>query len=346
MRVSKGFAIISVIIALIVISLMAVFFTNLVSTESVISSEKYKSIQAYYIAQGGLEYTLKKRTFPNYTINNMPLGEGSFSVYTSNTIGNKTTLISRGIVDNFKKTIGLNVINQPIGGEIKVDNTGTAVQGNLQTFTINSFSISNQPNRILIVGISIRNIGGQTVESVSYGSVNFSPANRFTWVYGTNNIRVEIWYLVNPTVGIANIQVTLSGPTRAVVGAVSFYGVDQTNPIINNASNSGNSPSPSVTINTIVNNAWVLDVLASRENVNLTFLPPGVQAYNLGTSAGANGVQAGGSYYGPVLTPSAVTMNWSLSSTQNWLIGAIVLKPSPQGSNVVKIESMREIYLN
>lgn len=344
MRVSKGFALISVIIALIVVSLMAVFFTNLVSTESVTSTEKYKSIQAYYIAQGGLEYALKKRTFPNYTINNIPLGGGSFTVYTSNNIGNKTTLISKGIVGDFKKTLGLNVINQPIYGEINIDNTGTAVQGNSNIFTINSFSVSNQPNRVLIVGISIRNSGGQTVTSVSYGGVNFPLTNRFTWWYGTNNIRVEIWYLVNPAVGTGNIQVTLSSATRAVVGAVSFYGVDQINPIVNNTSNSGNSISPSVTINTIVNNAWVLDVLACRENVNLTFLPPGAQAYNLGTSAGANGVQAGGSYYGPVSIPSSVTMNWSLSTTQNWLIGAIVLRPSLQSSNVVKIESMREIY--
>lgn len=55
----RGFALIAVIIAFVLISLMAVFFTNIVSFESNVSVDKYLSIRAYYAAQAGIENAVK-----------------------------------------------------------------------------------------------------------------------------------------------------------------------------------------------------------------------------------------------------------------------------------------------
>lgn len=57
---NSGFALVSVIIALVIISLMAVFFTNFVSTEGSLAVDKFNGTQAYYLAQAGLEYEQRK----------------------------------------------------------------------------------------------------------------------------------------------------------------------------------------------------------------------------------------------------------------------------------------------
>ncbi len=51
----RGFALVSVIIAFVIISIMAVFFTSLVSVESNIATDKFSSTKAYYGAYAGFE---------------------------------------------------------------------------------------------------------------------------------------------------------------------------------------------------------------------------------------------------------------------------------------------------
>ena len=61
----KGFAIVNVIIALIIISLVALFFTNLISIQSNVAIDKFFSLKSYYAAQAGLE-NAKKILSQNY----------------------------------------------------------------------------------------------------------------------------------------------------------------------------------------------------------------------------------------------------------------------------------------
>jgi hypothetical protein len=42
---------------------------------------------------------------------------------------------------------------------------------------------------------------------------------------------VEIWRLLNPTVGTANVVVTLSATTPVAAGATTYNGVNQTSPV-------------------------------------------------------------------------------------------------------------------
>ena len=101
----NGFALVTVIVAFVLISLMAIFLTNLVSTESSVAVEKYKSNQSFYLSESGFEYVLKKKT---YDIKNYTLFGGKFSIYTS-TVGGKLVLKSTGFYNDFQKTISSKV---------------------------------------------------------------------------------------------------------------------------------------------------------------------------------------------------------------------------------------------
>lgn len=86
----NGFALVSVVIAFIIISLMAVFFTNFISTESAISVDKLKGSQAYYIAEGALERALF--AYNKYTTSCNALNfKGSLGAGQYETLGNLYT---------------------------------------------------------------------------------------------------------------------------------------------------------------------------------------------------------------------------------------------------------------
>src|SRR5947209_250194 len=78
----------------------------------------------------------------------------------------------------------------------------------------------------------------------------------------TNN-DAEFWYQTNPANGSHNIVVTMKGSTSVVVGAYSFFGVNQTNPIPTTATNFNTvASSPTISITTANSNSWVLDSAA------------------------------------------------------------------------------------
>src|SRR5690242_11384212 len=82
-----------------------------------------------------------------------------------------------------------------------------------------SHTVGTGANRLLIVGIAIKN--SQTVTSVTYGGVALTQATALA-----NTGRLEVWRLVAPASGTANIVVTFAAGTGAAIGAVSFTGVD------------------------------------------------------------------------------------------------------------------------
>lgn len=129
----RGIALVSIIFAFIVISLMALYFTNLISIESDLSTEKYKNIKAHYIAQAGFEYILKRRTFPNYYLTNQTIDGGKFSVYTSNYDGSSINILVRGNYDNYEKNLRATIsttqsVESPIKQGTFLKRTGAGFQ--------------------------------------------------------------------------------------------------------------------------------------------------------------------------------------------------------------------------
>jgi uncharacterized repeat protein (TIGR01451 family) len=212
-------------------------------------------------------------------------------------------------------------------------NTGT---GTAASLTWSHAVGASGTNRILIVGVSIRNNSSQTVSSVSYGGAGLTLIGQTT--NGTN-ARVEIWRLIAPATGTNNVVVTLSGAARFVGGASSFTGVSQTAALALGSyfTASGNSPTPTVNVTGVAQGQLVIDTIANANLATGSSLPcvgaGQTQRWSNRTSnttAGNNTPGAGSTAPGPV-GAGTVTMSWRLegcsgSTNRQWAIGAVALK--------------------
>jgi len=158
----------------------------------------------------------------------------------------------------------------------------------------------------------------------------------------------EMWYMIAPQTGANNVIVTISGNADMVVGSVSLSGVDQVSPFeqqgVNRyVTNSGNNNSPTVSISTVNNNAWIIDLLTFQQNSNaaMTAYVGRQQQWNLVQ----NSIGGAGSTYGPVATGGTnVNMSWSLSANKKWGIIAVSLKPVSSGAIPITIINWKEAY--
>lgn len=79
----KGVSIVAVIAAMLILSVMGVTLISLVTTGSDVSINQLRSEQAFNVAEGGKEYVLANRIFPNYSLTSATnLGPGNFTVAT------------------------------------------------------------------------------------------------------------------------------------------------------------------------------------------------------------------------------------------------------------------------
>ncbi len=186
-------------------------------------------------------------------------------------------------------------------------------------------------NRFLIVGVSIRNDASQTVSSVTYA------AAPLTFLRADTNgvsVRSELWYRVAPATGANTVAVTLSASAKAAMGAISLTGVDQSTPIDTNAGATGSGTAPSVTVTTVVNNAWVIDATGFRSTANGA--PTGTagsgqtERWSGYTESGGVivNIRGKGSTEGPKSPAGGVVMDWSLSATVDWAISAASFRPA------------------
>jgi len=323
----KGASIIAVIAVMLILAVMGATLISLVTTGSDVSVNQLQSEQALNVAEGGKEYALRqlKENCSYAGEANIALGSGTFTV-TVTGAGTKT-ITSTATVGSATRVVVATA--QVSCGSIAVDSSSRDRGRGVISLTW-QHNVSGV-NRILIVGVSIRNSGSQTVTGVTYSgtALTFIGAQD----NGTN-VRVELWRsLVEPATGNNPIVVTLSASANVVGGAVSLTEVDQTTPIdAAFVSATGNSNAPSVGITTVTNNAWVIDTMASPD-ATATVGAGQTEQWNFNTVGGPPGtlhVRGAGSTEGP--NPAGgVTMNWTLSAAQQWAIGAVALKPAPAG---------------
>ncbi len=203
---------------------------------------------------------------------------------------------------------------------VAVDATSTGSGNNVTSVTV-SHTTTSASDRLLLVGVSMDSTGGRTVTGVTYAGQSLTLVGAQSG--GANPVRVEIWRLVNPPSGTANVVVNLSGSTDGVsVGATTFTGVDQTTPLGTFASAIGTSASPSVNV-TSAAGELVYDVVAGKDATSLTQGANQTEQWELANSGGdqrgAASTEAGA---------STVTMSWSktTSGTAEWAIGAVSIK--------------------
>ena len=179
--------------------------------------------------------------------------------------------------------------------------------------TLSNFNVGTGSNRVLIVGIEANNAQASTVK---FGGVSLTPA-----VSHFINNDAEFWYLKNPN-GTANIVVTMYGSTSVVVGAYSFFGVDQTNPIPTTVGKNNTAPSsPSISITTANSNSWVLDSPAIYGGITLSS-PTCTQRWDINIASAITGASSSKT----TTSPGSVTCSWTASTGDYWDDVAIEVK--------------------
>ena len=82
----SGLSIIATVLAMVLFTLIAAFTVSLVTTGTNIGLQEQQGVEAFFIAEGGLDYTFAKNkaSIPNYSTNGnyIPLGSGEFKVDT------------------------------------------------------------------------------------------------------------------------------------------------------------------------------------------------------------------------------------------------------------------------
>jgi len=194
--------------------------------------------------------------------------------------------------------------------------------------TINlSHTINVSDNRLLLVGISLRD---RTVNSITYGGVAMTlvgTANR------SSDSRVYIYRIVNPPIGTANVTVTLSGsPGKgAVVGAISYSGVNQSTPLGAFASGNADSNNPSIAVPS-ASGDLVFDVLSDR--ITSAISPGAGQTTHWNPTSG----EIRGAASTELASSSSTTMSWTVAKGK-WCMGGVAIKPAAVVNNVTFTQS-------
>lgn len=191
-----------------------------------------------------------------------------------------------------------------------------------------SHTVGSGNNRALIVGVSTAVITapGPAVDRVTSVTYDGTALTRLgSQRDSTVNSGIEMFILVNPPSGTANVVATIiSGVNYVVGGSASFFGVHQTTPTGTFTSATGNNTTPTVTVTTTTGDV-VIDTVGTLPS---GFLTPGAGQTGRwnGRAFFSNAFDVGAGSTEPGVTPST-TMSWT-SNSQPWSIGAVALKPA------------------
>lgn len=339
-----GFIVLIGAVFLLSVLALVIAFAAAMTAADVRGSEMLdEDIEALVIAESGLENALGRLSDASAVCDatlalTRPLGRGSFAIgngLTTDFTGAalpadqcRVQVTGRIPIGNGARTIeGIAAIG---GGGIGFDGASNG-SSNSSPFGWNH-TVGAGTNRLLVVGVSLRNSSAQTVTAATFNGVALTPLVQRS--NGTD-ARVEIWYLANPAVGTFPIQITYNnGNTRVVGGAVSLTGVQTANPFDGTATNIGNSTAAgavTATVTTTVANAWVVDAVSSRTTLTMTAAPSRAERWNVTTSGGDPvRISGAGSTRGPIAVPAAVTMNWTASAMGNpaWAIVVAGIRPA------------------
>ncbi len=200
---------------------------------------------------------------------------------------------------------------------------GTATSA--QTASGNSLSwshtVASGSDRVLYVTLAIDGVGAG-VNSVTYGGVNLTQVGRTA-----GNHAVEIWRLVNPSEGTANVVVSLGATTAIKGGAVTYNGVDQATPNGTYTSATGTGTTATLNVSSATGKL-VLDITNWDNN------PTG---YTIGANQSSAWSLTNTAHRGVATTEAGaatVTMSSTVSASKQWEMGAISINASPL-ANVV-----------
>lgn len=177
----------------------------------------------------------------------------------------------------------------------------------------------------VLIGLQDSNHANMPVTGVTYGGVALTKIRSDEAV---GNVRSEIWRLKNPAAGAANVIVSTTGSlgeTAAIV--ITLSGVDQSTTEEANQGTTGSSSSPSQSITTLTNSAWILTVCTAES----TFSSNGTGQNTAATLTDQSYENTRGSYEEKA-TAGADTQSFGLGSSQPYAISTVAVKPAASGT--------------
>lgn len=96
------------------------------------------------------------------------------------------------------------------------------------TSVTKSFTVGSGTNRLLVVAIAWYN-GGSDSTTVTYGGSALTVGKKF--IAGANDYNTELWYMIAPTTGTADVVVSWGIAPCAGVVISEWTGVNQASPI-------------------------------------------------------------------------------------------------------------------
>lgn len=180
-------------------------------------------------------------------------------------------------------------------------------------------------NLVLIVGTSAESdTGGHTAQTVSGITYNGVALTKVRSDYITDN-GTELWYLIAPATGANNIIVTMTAVVDGLFGAgLSFTGVDQSNPIDNNAGTTKTGTSISQSITTNVADAMIVNIM-QHYNSSAVLTPDADQTQRFNTPTTGDNDQAGGTRL--VTAATSYTTSWTTDISAGMTLSVLSLKP-------------------
>jgi hypothetical protein len=228
-----------------------------------------------------------------------------------------------------------NAIGTSMTAPIAVDHT-IAATGTNATILSWPHTMGTADNGLLLVGISCGN--GASVLGVTYGGQPLRRRLRQNGPANPNGLggyqnRIEIWYLLAPPSGPAEVVATLSNASNEVHGSASFTGVNQSQPFGESASASGQSITASLNVSDTSSDQVVFSVIAANEPANC----PPIGTCSIIVSGGPTAAWSNGSgttssdILGAAATAPAnerVPVSYDLPTSLPWALGAVALKPA------------------
>ena len=222
-------------------------------------------------------------------------------------------------------TILVSLAAVPAGAQIAIDPTA-ASGSNLGISVSWMHTVGNAPNRLLVVGVASATANPfPTATSVTYGG---QPLTRQVVSTQLGAPNIEIWTLVAPPNGTAQIIATFPQSTTIAGGSVSFSGVDQGTPIraTNNARALGIGVTVATSVTTNIGDVMIDAVAAAGTSASGS---PAI-GQTLQWSGSTSGTLFGGGSTKPGAAGTTI-MSWNLSGGSPSVSGdiaAISLMPA------------------
>lgn len=220
------------------------------------------------------------------------------------------------------------VITPAVGGDIEFDASVALEDSGASNTFASAMTVANQINRLLVASISVQdsNHANMPVITLKWGTQNFTKIRHDE---PADNVRSELWYLLNPDIGTKNLFIACNGSVWKGVVLHSYYNVAQSGQPNAQGGATGDSSAPSASLTVAASNSLIVDALSSETNRTA-----------LGSSQTSVGIEQGQSFENVSASrkmnqsAGSNSMSATLASAQPWAMSVASFSPGVSDGTV------------